>query len=157
MQKITPFLWFDGRAEEAANFYTSVFKDARIADRTRYGEGGLGPKGALMSATIEIAGLKFIAFNGGPLFKFSPAISFSVSCETQDEVDRYWHRLSEGGETRQCGWLTDKFGVTWQIVPTALPVMLGDNDPEKSRRVMQAMLKMTKLEIAELRKAYEGV
>ena len=156
MQKIVPFLWFDGKAEEAANFYTAIFNDALITDVSRSGDDGLGAKGKVMSATFELAGQKFIALNGGPMFKFTPAISFFVNCETQAEVDDFWAKLSEGGQTMQCGWLTDKFGVTWQIVPIVLQQMLRDEDAAKSRRVMAAMMKMVKLDIAELTRAYEG-
>jgi predicted 3-demethylubiquinone-9 3-methyltransferase (glyoxalase superfamily) len=153
-QKITPFLWFDGRAEEAAKFYTSIFKNSKVLDLMRYGEAGPGPKGSVMSVTFELEGQKFIALNGGPVFKFSPAISFFVHCETQAEVDRFWKKLSAGGEKLQCGWLKDKFGVSWQIVPTVLGDFLSDDDPEKSRNVMNAMMKMDKLDIAGLKRAY---
>jgi predicted 3-demethylubiquinone-9 3-methyltransferase (glyoxalase superfamily) len=155
MQKITPFLWFDGRAEEAMNFYTSIFKNAKVGNVTRYGDAGPGPKGSVMSATFELEGQQFIALNGGPQFKFTPAISFFVNCTTQQEIDTYWEALSAGGEKVQCGWLTDKFGLSWQIVPTVLGEMLQDKDPAKSRRVMEAMLKMTKLDIKVLKQAYE--
>ena len=155
MQKITPFLWFDGKAEEAANFYTGIFKDARITNVMRYGDAGPGAKGTIMTATFELAGQEFIALNGNPMFKFSPAISFFVHCETQAEIDDYWAKLSDGGTIRQCGWLDDKFGVTWQIVPTILLPMLQDKDAAKSKRVMEAMMKMIKLDIAPLQKAYE--
>lgn len=155
MQKIAPFLWFDGQAEEAMNFYVSVFKNSRAGKVMRYGEGGPGPSGRVMSATFELEGQQFMALNGGPMFTFTPAISFFVNCETQQEVDELWTRLSEGGRTRQCGWLQDKFGVSWQIVPTVLGTMLQDPDAEKSRRVMQAMLEMEKLDIARLQQAYE--
>ena len=156
MQKIIPFLWFDGKAEEAANFYTAIFNDARITDVMRSGDGGPGAKGSILSATFELAGQKFIALNGGPMFQFTPAISFFVYCETQAEVDDFWVKLSEGGQIRQCGWLTDKFGVTWQIVPIVLMQMLRDEDAVKSNRVMAAMMKMIKLDIALLTQAYEG-
>lgn len=156
MQKITPFLWFDGRAEEAMNFYTSVFPNARIGEVSRYGEAGPGPKGSVMSASFELEGQAFIALNGGPMFSFTPAISFFVNCQTQDEIDTYWARLSEGGQTQPCGWLQDKFGLSWQIVPTALGQMLQDKDRTKANRTMQAMLKMSKLDIAALKKAYDG-
>jgi len=155
MQKITPFLWFDGKAEEAMNFYTSIFKNAQVGSITRYGEAGPGPKGSVMSATFELEGQQFFALNGGPQFKFTPAISFFVNCTTQEEVDRYWEALSAGGEKLQCGWLTDKFGLSWQIVPTALGEMLSDKDAAKASRVMQAMLNMTKLDIKGLKLAYE--
>ncbi|HUK08643.1 MAG TPA: VOC family protein [Stellaceae bacterium] len=156
MQKITPFLWFDGKAEEAANFYAATFRNARVTGLTRYGDAGPGPKGSVMIATFEIEGQKFIALNGGPQYSFTPAISFVVNCETQAEVDAYWEKLSAGGEPNRCGWLRDKYGVSWQIVPTALPRLLGDPDPAKATRVMQAMLRMTKIEIAGLERAYEG-
>jgi predicted 3-demethylubiquinone-9 3-methyltransferase (glyoxalase superfamily) len=154
MQKITPFLWFDGQAEEAMNFYTSIFKNSKIVSVMHYGEAGPGAKGTVMSATFEIQGQEFIVLNGGPHFKFSPAISFFVNCETQEEVDELWQKLSEGGKTNRCGWLDDKFGVSWQIVPTALGVMLQDKDAEKSQKVMAAMLQMDKLDIETLRRAY---
>jgi predicted 3-demethylubiquinone-9 3-methyltransferase (glyoxalase superfamily) len=155
MQKITPFLWFDGKAEEAMRFYTSVFKNAKVGDVTRYGDAGPGPKGSVMSVTFEIEGQEFFALNGGPQFTFSPAISFFVKCETQDEVDYYWDKLSGGGQIQQCGWLTDKFGITWQIVPTLLGKLLSDKDPRKSKRVMEAMMKMIKLDIKGLQQAYD--
>ena len=155
MQKIIPFLWFDGKAEEAASFYTGIFKNARITNVMRYGEAGPGPKGAIMSATFELEGQEFFALNGGSTFEFSPAISFFVKCQTQDEIDMFWTKLSEGGQIRQCGWLTDKFGVTWQIVPVILLPMLQDKDAAKSKRVMEAMMKMVKLDVALLTQAYE--
>ena len=156
MQKITPFLWFDGKAEEAANFYTSIFKNSRVGQIRRWGAGGPGPQGAVMSATFQLDGQEFIALNGGPQFTFSPAISFFVNCETQEEVDGLWEKLSAGGKTNRCGWLQDKFGVSWQIVPTALGRLLGDPDPEKSSRVMKAMLQMEKIDISGLKRAYEN-
>jgi len=155
MQKITPFLWFDGKAEEAANFYTSIFPNSKIVSMMRSGEPGPGPKGSVMSATFELQGQEFIALNGGPMFTFSPAISFFVHCETQEEVDKFWEKLSEGGEKQRCGWLKDKFGVSWQIVPTVLGQLLQDKDAEKSKRVMNAMLLMDKLDIASLKRANE--
>jgi len=155
MQKITPFLWFDGKAEEAMNFYTSIFRNAKVGNITRYGDAGPGPKGSVMSATFELEGQEFFALNGGPQFKFTPAISFFVSCKTQEEVDRYWEALSAGGEKSQCGWLTDKFGLSWQIVPSVLGEMLSDKDAAKANRVMQAMLQMTKLDINGLKQAYD--
>jgi predicted 3-demethylubiquinone-9 3-methyltransferase (glyoxalase superfamily) len=155
MQKITPFLWFDGKAEEAANFYTSIFKNAKIVDTMRYGEAGPGKKGSVMLVTFDLDGQRFTALNGGPQFKFTPAISFFVNCQTQNEVDEFWDKLSAGGKTNQCGWLTDKFGVTWQIVPSALGEMLGGKNPKKSKNVMQAMFKMEKLDIARLKQAYD--
>jgi predicted 3-demethylubiquinone-9 3-methyltransferase (glyoxalase superfamily) len=155
MQKITPFLWFDGKAEEAMNFYVSIFKNSKTGKITRYGEGGPGPKGTVMSATFQLDGQEFMALNGGPHFTCSPAISFFVNCKTQEEVDELWEKLSEGGEKGQCGWLKDKYGVSWQIIPTALGEMLGDPDTEKSKRVMKAMLQMNKIDIKSLKQAYE--
>lgn len=156
MQRITTFLTFNDQAEEAVTFYTSVFENSRILSTTRYGEAGPGPKGSLMSANFELAGQQFIALNGGPSFSFAQGISLFVNCETQEEVDRYWERLSEGGEKGPCGWLTDKFGVSWQVVPRILGELLNDEDPEKAKRVMNAMLQMSKLEIEGLRRAYES-
>jgi predicted 3-demethylubiquinone-9 3-methyltransferase (glyoxalase superfamily) len=156
MQKITPFLWFDNNAEEAINFYASIFKNAKIKNIVRYGDAGPGPKGTVMTGTLEIDGQEFFALNGGPVFKFTPAISLFVNCETQKEVDDLWEKLSEGGKKDQCGWLTDKFGLTWQIVPSILGKLLHDPDPAKSSRVMKAMLKMTKLDIHQLQSAYDG-
>jgi len=153
MQKINPFLWFDSNAEEAMNFYVSIFKNSRVLSVSRYGDAGPGPAGTVMVASFELEGQKFMVLNGGPEFTFTPAISFLVNCETQQEVDTLWEKLSEGGKTDRCGWLTDKFGVTWQIVPTILGELMADNDPEKSKRVMQAMLQMTKLDIEGLRRA----
>ncbi len=156
MQKITPFLWFEDNAEEAVNFYTSIFKNSKIVSMNRLPEGTPGPAGKVMTATFQLEGQEFMALNGGPAgFKFNESISFFVTCETQAEVDYFWDKLSAGGEPSQCGWLKDKFGVSWQIVPTALGQLLGDPDPQKSQRVMQAMLKMTKINVAELRRAYE--
>jgi len=155
MQKITPFLWFDGRAEEAVNFYTAIFPNSKIVSMMRYGEAGPGPKGSVMSATFELQGQEFIALNGGPMFTFSPAISFFVHCETQEEVDKFWEKLAEGGEKQRCGWLRDKFGVSWQVLPTVLGQLLQDKDAEKSKRVMNAMLQMEKLDIAGLKRAHE--
>ncbi len=149
MQKITPFLWFDGKAEEAMTFYTSVFKNSKIGTISRNGEG------SVMSASFQLDGLDFIALNGGPAFTFSPAISFFVNCQTQEEVDHLWEKLSEGGKKSRCGWLQDKFGVSWQIIPTTLGELLRDKDAEKSKRVMKAMLQMDKIDIARLRQAYE--
>ena len=156
MQKITPFLWFNGQAEEAADLYTSVVKNSKIGNIARYGEAGPEPKGSVMSVTFELDGQEFIALNGGPQFTFTPAVSFMVRCETQEEVDRLWEKLSEGGSKNRCGWLQDKFGLSWQIVPAALGRMLHDQDPEKSKRVMQAMLQMDKLDIAGLERAYNA-
>jgi len=155
MQKITPFLWFDDKAEEAANFYTSIFKNSKIVSVSRYGEAGPRPEGMAMTVTFQLHGQEFTALNGGPEFTFSPAISFFVNCETQEEVDELWEKLSEGGEG-ECGWLKDKYGVSWQIIPSALMEMLQDKDPEKSRRVMEAMLQMQKIDIKALRQAYEA-
>ena len=155
MQKITPFLWFDGQAEEAAKFYVSIFKNSKIGTVNRYGDHGPGPKGTVMIATFQIDGQDFIALNGGPQFKISPAISFVVNCETQEEVDHFWEKLSEGGSKQQCGWLQDKFGVSWQIVPTALARLMSDPDREKSGRVMGALMQMTKIEIRKLQEAYD--
>ena len=155
MQKITPFLWFDGKAEEAMNFYTSIFKNSKVVNIMRYGEAGPGPKGTVMAATFQLDGQEFTALNGGPMFTFSPAISFFVNCETQEEVDDLWKKLSEGGEKQRCGWLKDKYGVSWQIVPTVLGELLQDKDPEKSKRVMNAMLQMDNLDIKSLKQAYE--
>jgi predicted 3-demethylubiquinone-9 3-methyltransferase (glyoxalase superfamily) len=155
MQNITPFLWFDDNAEEAMNFYVSIFKNSRVGNVTRYGEAGPGPKGSVMSATFQLDGQEFYALNGGPVFKFTPAISFFVNCETQAEIDELWERLSAGGEKSQCGWLKDKYGLSWQIVPSILGKLLGDRDPAKAKRVMEAMLQMHKLDIAKLKQAYE--
>ena len=155
MQKIAPFLWFNNNAEEAANFYTSIFKNSKIVNIARWGDAGPGPKGTVMSATFELEGQEFMALNGGPQFTFSPAISFFVKCETQQEVDELWEKLSAGGKKERCGWLKDKFGVSWQIVPTVLGKMLHDKDAERSKRVMNAMLQMDKLDIKGLQRAYE--
>jgi predicted 3-demethylubiquinone-9 3-methyltransferase (glyoxalase superfamily) len=155
MQKITPFLWFNNNAEEAMNFYVSIFKNAKVKSVSRYGDAGPGPKGAVMSGTFQLEGQEFMALNGGPVFTFSPAISFFVDCKTQNEVDDMWEKLSAGGEKGQCGWLKDKYGVSWQIVPSVLGKLLNDPDPVKSQRVMQAMLKMNKIVIKELQNAYD--
>jgi len=152
-QKITPCLWFDTEGEEAANFYTSIFPNSKILDVARYGSAGPRPEGTVMTVDFELDGQQFVALNGGPQFTFNEAISFQVSCESQEEVDRYWSTLSEGGEEGPCGWLKDRFGVSWQIIPTALLRLLGDPDREKSQRVMQAMLQMKKLDIADLEQA----
>jgi predicted 3-demethylubiquinone-9 3-methyltransferase (glyoxalase superfamily) len=155
VHKITPFLWFDDKAEEAMNFYVSIFKNSKVGSVTRYGDAGPGPKGTVMSATFQLDGQDFFALNGGPLFKFTEAISFFVNCETQDEVDELWEKLTAGGGTAQrCGWLKDKYGLSWQIIPKALGEMLGDKDPKKSQRVMQAMLQMNKIDIQRLKEAY---
>ncbi|MGH9397795.1 MAG: VOC family protein [Terriglobia bacterium] len=154
MQKITPFLWFDGQAEEAADFYTSIFKNSKKGSVTRYGDAGPGPKGTVMIATFQLEGQEFIALNGGPQFTFSPAISFVVNCGTQEEIDDLWEKLSEGGEKIECGWLKDKYGVSWQIVPTVLGELMQTKDAGKSKRVMEAMLKMKKIDINGLKQAY---
>jgi predicted 3-demethylubiquinone-9 3-methyltransferase (glyoxalase superfamily) len=156
MQRITPCLWFDGQAEEAMRFYTSVFKKSKERAVSRYGETGPGKKGTVLTATFEIEGQEFMALNGGPEFKFSPAVSFIVHCKTQKKVDYYWDKLVKDGAPSQCGWLTDKFGVSWQIVPTILSEMMRDKDAAKRDRVMAALLKMIKLDIKALKKAYEG-
>ena len=156
MQKITPFLWFDGKAEEAMNFYTSIFKNSKVGKVSRYGEGAPAPSGTVMSATFQLNGQDFIALNGGPMFTFTPAISFFVNCETQEEIDELWEKLSAGGEKQRCGWLKDKYGLSWQIVPPVLGELLQDKDSQKSKRVMQAMLQMDKIDINKLRKAYES-
>jgi predicted 3-demethylubiquinone-9 3-methyltransferase (glyoxalase superfamily) len=155
MSKITPCLWFDREGEEAANFYVSVIPNSRIVDVTRYGSAGPGPEGAVMTVLFELDGQRFLALNGGaePGFKFSEAISFQIHCDTQEEVDAYWTKLSEGGEPGPCGWLKDRYGLSWQIVPNVLPRLLGDPDPDRSQRVMSAMLKMGKIEIDELERA----
>jgi predicted 3-demethylubiquinone-9 3-methyltransferase (glyoxalase superfamily) len=155
MQTITPFLWFDGKAEEAANFYTSIFKNSKITGVSRYGEAGPGPRGTVMSVTFQLDGQDFMALNGGPEFTFSPAISFFVSCQSQQEIDELWEKLGAGGQPQRCGWLTDQFGITWQIVPSVLGEMLQDKDPVKSSRVTRAMLQMIKLDIGGLKRAYE--
>src|SRR5262245_66222667 len=142
MQKITPFLWFDNNAEEAMNFYVSIFKNSKVISVARYGDAGPGPKGSVMTANFHIDGQEFVALNGGPHFKFTEAISFVVNCETQQEVDEYWEKLSQGGEESRCGWLKDKYGLSWQIVPTILGKLMSDPDPQKSKRVMEAMLNM---------------
>ena len=157
MQKITPFLWFDDNAEEAARFYTSVFKNSKMGNVARYNDAGPGPAGSVMVANFELEGLPFTALNGGPLFKFNESVSFVVNCENQEEVDYYWEKLTAGGgKESRCGWLKDKYGLSWQIVPTALGRLMSDPDPEKSKRVMQAMLKMDKIIIADLEKAWKG-
>ncbi|HEY6003599.1 MAG TPA: VOC family protein [Anaeromyxobacter sp.] len=154
MQKISPFLWFDTQAEEAARFYTSLFKNSKMGTITRYGDEGPGPKGTVMTATFQLFGQEFIALNGGPQYRFSPAISFVVNCETQEEVDELWEKLSQGGEKNRCGWLSDRFGLSWQIVPTVLGQLLGDRSPAKARSVMKAMLQMDKLDIKALKQAH---
>jgi predicted 3-demethylubiquinone-9 3-methyltransferase (glyoxalase superfamily) len=156
MPKISPFLWFDHQAEEAANFYVSVFKNSRVLSISRYGDAGPGPKGSVMTVSFELDGQEFIALNGGPQFKFNEAISFSVDCQTQQEVDEYWSKLTAGGEEVACGWLKDKYGLSWQINPSILGKMLDDPDRAKANRVMEAMLKMKKIDIAGLQQAYDG-
>ncbi len=155
MQKIVPCLFFDGKAEDAVNFYTSVFKSAKTGHISRYGENMPMPKGSVMTAELEIEGQKFLALNGPPMFAFSPAISFMVNCETQQEIDEYWDKLSAGGEKQQCGWLKDKFGVSWQIIPNEMPHLMGSASPAQSQKVMEAVMQMTKLDIKTLKQAYE--
>jgi predicted 3-demethylubiquinone-9 3-methyltransferase (glyoxalase superfamily) len=154
MQKITPFLWFNDNAEEAIHFYNSIFKNSKTVSVTRYGEGGPAPKGTLMSATFELEGQTFMALNGGPQFNFTPAVSFFVNCETQEEVDELWEKLTEGGKEGRCGWLEDKYGVSWQIIPSILGEMLQDEDAGKAKNVMEAMLQMNKIDIKALKQAY---
>jgi predicted 3-demethylubiquinone-9 3-methyltransferase (glyoxalase superfamily) len=156
VKHITPFLWFDKDAEEAANFYVSVFPNSKIGSVARYGEAGPGEAATVMTVEFELDGQRFVALNGGPQYKFTEAVSFVVNCETQDEVDDYWEKLSEGGEQRPCGWLKDRYGLSWQVVPTVLPELLTDPDPEKAQRVMSAMLQMRKIEIEPLRRGYAG-
>lgn len=155
MQKVTPFLWFDGKAGEAAEFYKSVFKDVKILEMRYYSEAGPMPKGTVLTVTFEIFGQQFVGLNGGPHYQFTPAVSFFVSCETQEEIDEYWNKLAEEGRPEQCGWISDKFGVTWQIVPRVLNEMLQDKDSARAARVMRAMFQMVKLDIAGLQRAYE--
>lgn len=158
MQKITPFLWFNENAEEAINFYTSIFKDSRMGKITRNGDNGPGPKGSVLVANFTIEGQEFIALNGGPRFQFTEAVSFVVNCKTQDEIDFYWDKLLEGGGKEQaCGWLKDRFGLSWQIVPDQLGELMSGNDPQRSGRVMQALMQMVKLDLGKLQKAYDGV
>jgi predicted 3-demethylubiquinone-9 3-methyltransferase (glyoxalase superfamily) len=156
MQKISPFLCFDTQAEEAAKFYVSIFRNSKIGKIARYGDAGPGPQGSVMTVAFELDGQQFTALNGGPQFKFNESVSFVVRCETQEEVDDYWTRLSQGGRTQPCGWLKDKFGLSWQIVPNALIDLATDPDAEKSQRVMRAMMQMTKIDIAKLKHAYDG-
>ena len=155
MQQITPFLWFNDNAEEAVNFYVSIFKDAKILETARYGDAGPGPKGSVMTMKFQLNGLEFVALNGGPHYTFTHAVSFVVNCENQAEVDHYWDKLVEGGKPIQCGWLVDKYGLSWQITPTVLPLpkLLQDKDPAKAKRVMEAMMKMVKLDIPKLEEA----
>jgi predicted 3-demethylubiquinone-9 3-methyltransferase (glyoxalase superfamily) len=154
MQTITPCLWFDDQAEEAARFYTSIFKNSKIGEVTHYGEGAPRPKGSVLTVRFHLDGQEFLALNGGPDFKFTEAVSFIVNCETQEDVDRMWEQLSAGGEKVQCGWLKDKYGMSWQIVPTVLAKMMSDPDPARAARVMQAVMRMKKLDIKELEEAY---
>ncbi len=154
-QRITPFLWFDSNAEEAMQFYVSVFKNAEVLSVSRYGEAGPGPEGSVMVASFRLDGQEFLALNGGPQFTFTEAVSFLIDCQSQEEVDYFWDRLSEGGEAGPCGWLKDRFGLSWQVVPSVLGEMLQDKDREKANRVTQAMLQMSKLDIATLTRAYE--
>jgi predicted 3-demethylubiquinone-9 3-methyltransferase (glyoxalase superfamily) len=156
MQRITPFLWFNDQAEEAANFYVSIFKNSKVVRISRNGEGGPGPKGSVMSTTFQLDGQEFYALNGGPMFTFTPAISFFIHCETQEEIDDFWEKLSAGGKQERCGWLKDKFGLSWQVVPSILGKLLQDPDPSKSKRVMTAMLAMNKLDIKGLQQAADG-
>lgn len=156
MQKVTTFLWFDNQAEEAMNFYTSVFERSRVVSVTRTGDSGPGPKGSVLIGTFEIDGQQFYALNGGPQYRFTPAVSLLVSCETQQEVDTLWERLSEGGRKDRCGWLTDRYGLSWQVVPTALGRLMSDPNPAKAGRVMQAMMQMDKIDIAGLQQAYDA-
>ena len=153
MQKITPFLWFDTQAEEAAKFYASIFPNSRILNTARYGDAGPGSKGSVMTVEFELDGQRMIALNGGPQFKFTEAISLSVDCKTQEEVDHYWTKLSQGGQESMCGWLKDRYGLSWQVNPAILGELLADPDPKKARRVMEAMLKMKKIDIAALKRA----
>lgn len=155
MQKIIPFLWFDTQAEEAANFYASTFKSAKVKEVRRYGDAGPRPKETVLTVTFEIEGQEFVALNGGPQFDFTAAISLFVNCETQAEVDELWDKLSAGGKPNRCGWVTDKFGITWQIIPTLLGKLLSDPDPQKANRVMQAMLQMNKIDVKRLQEAYQ--
>jgi predicted 3-demethylubiquinone-9 3-methyltransferase (glyoxalase superfamily) len=156
MQKITPFLWFNDQAEEAMNFYVSIFKNSKVISASRYGDAGPGPKGTVMVGTFQIEGQRFYALNGGPQFTFSEAISFLINCETQREIDELWEKLSEGGHKSRCGWLKDKYGLSWQVVPAILGELMQDKDPEKSKRVMHAMLQMDKLDIEGLKRAHAG-
>ena len=156
MQKITPFLWFDNQAEEAANFYVSIFKNSKVLNVNRYGEAGPQPAGTALTVTFQLEGLEFTALNGGPHFKFTEAISLYVDCASQAEVDTLWEKLTEDGEESQCGWLKDKYGISWQIVPAKLIELMHDEDPEKARRVTEAMLQMRKIDLEKLQQAYEG-
>jgi predicted 3-demethylubiquinone-9 3-methyltransferase (glyoxalase superfamily) len=155
MQKITPFLWFNDQAEDAMHFYVSIFKNSKVGHVTRCGEAGPGPKGAVMSATFQLEGQDFMALNGGPHFSFTPAISMFVNCETQEEVDEPWEKLSAGGSKERCGWLKDKYGLSWQIIPSALGKLMGDKNPAKAKSVMNAMLQMNRIDIKTLQQAYD--
>jgi predicted 3-demethylubiquinone-9 3-methyltransferase (glyoxalase superfamily) len=155
-QKITPNLWFDNEAEEAASFYTSVFKNSRVLNVARYSEAGPRPAGTVMTVEWELDGQRFVGINGGPQFKFDEAVSFQIDCEDQDEVDYYWEKLTEGGEESQCGWLKDRFGLSWQVVPQGMGELFSDPDPQRAERAMKAMLQMRKLDIEELRRAADG-
>ncbi len=155
-KRITPFLWFDTQAEEAANFYLSIFKNSKLGKITRYGKGAPVPEGTALTVSFELDGQEFTALNGGPMFKFTEAVSFSIRCDSQEDVDHYWTKLCQGGQESQCGWLKDKFGLSWQVVPTALMEMMGDPDPAKAQRVTQAMLKMKKIDIPTLKRAYDA-
>jgi predicted 3-demethylubiquinone-9 3-methyltransferase (glyoxalase superfamily) len=157
MQKITPFLWFDNEAEEAANFYVSIFKNSMITNVSRYGDAGPGPKGSVMIVSFQLEGQEFIALNGGPQFKFTPSISLYVNCESQEEVDQLWEKVSAGGRKERCGWLQDRYGLSWQIVPTALQKLMSDPNPKKAAGVMQAMLQMDKIDIKRLQEAHDKV
>ena len=156
MRPISPFLWFDTQAEDAAKHYVSIFSNSKILKVSRYGDAGPGPKGSVLTVTFDLDGQRFTALNGGPRFKFTEAISFVIDCKTQEEVDHFWSKLSAGGEESQCGWLKDKFGLSWQVIPTVLGELITDPDPAKSKRAMEAMLKMKKIDIAALRKAHDG-
>jgi predicted 3-demethylubiquinone-9 3-methyltransferase (glyoxalase superfamily) len=155
-QKITTFLWFDSNAEQAMEFYTAIFKHSKILSVSRYGEAGPGPKGTVMVGAFELEGQRFLALNGGPRFKFTEAISLVIDCDTQEEIDYFWAKLGAGGQTQACGWLKDKFGLSWQVVPSVLSELMQNKDPQKSKRVMQAMLQMVKLDIARLQAAHAG-
>jgi predicted 3-demethylubiquinone-9 3-methyltransferase (glyoxalase superfamily) len=157
MKGITPNLWFDTQAEEAAEFYTSVFPNSKVLDVARYPEGSPGEAGTVMTVRFELNGQEFVGINGGPRFPFTEAVSLQITCEDQDEVDHYWERLTDGGEESQCGWLKDRYGLSWQVVPTGMEEVFGDADPERARRGMEAMLKMRKLDVAELRRAADGI
>jgi predicted 3-demethylubiquinone-9 3-methyltransferase (glyoxalase superfamily) len=156
IQKITPFLWFESQAEEAARFYTSVFPNSRVVSEARYGKSGPGPEGTVMTVDFELDGLRFVALNGGPIYKINEAVSFLVNCASAEEVDHYWGRLTEGGQEVQCGWLKDKFGLTWQIIPSRFLEMMKDPDPARKERVMKAMFQMKKLDLPKLEEAYRG-